>query len=93
VRLARVRFTVRWMMVAVMVAAVGLGMLAWVGRRTAAFRDRAERLGVQWMRLNYVSSTPRIERLKIHCAALRQKYDRALRYPFLPVPPDPPEPE
>ena len=28
-----------------------------------------------------------------HHAALRSKYERAARYPWLPVEPDPPEPE
>ena len=29
----------------------------------------------------------------IYHAALRRKYERAARYPWLPVPPDPPEPK
>jgi hypothetical protein len=32
------------------------------------------------------------ERSRYH-AALKQKYERAARYPFVPVPPDPPEPK
>jgi hypothetical protein len=35
----------------------------------------------------------RFHRLAAHYAALRMKYERAARYPWLPVEPDPPKPE
>lgn len=35
----------------------------------------------------------RYKRVREHCASLKEKYLRAARYPWLPVAPDPPEPE
>ncbi len=98
--LPRVRFTVRRMMIAV--AAVGLMLGAYM-----ACLARAERFkGRQEWHFDHASKilqdTPREmdetawRRLKVRFgwnADMYHKYERAARYPFLPVAPDPPEPE
>ena len=114
-RLARVRFTVRRLMIVVAVAA-GL-TAAWVGLArlrllSSDYRAWAEQhAGIEEVLRRIVSSdganTPvdvspgpglRSRRFTAwavaeHEAALRRKYERAVRYPWLPVEPDPPAPE
>jgi hypothetical protein len=144
-RIPRVRFTVRWLMVAVAVAAVLFaGVIAvqtprW-RRLSRAFASRANlllwkekvsRSQVVWFEAEASSSRERATEIRLmgaemyddarafqepargfeenasrsdrvarkeqgraaYFAALARKYHRAARYPFLPVPPDPPEPE
>lgn len=89
----RVRSTVRRMMVAV--AFVGLAFGAYL-----ACRVRAERFqdSARWHRVRHVAlvigggdESPSLARLEWH-KAMAEKYDRAARYPWFPVAPDPPEP-
>ena len=97
----RVRFTVRRLMVAVAVVAILCGASVLV-RRSSYFRAKAVRYRVRvgmersllsMLMMRYDSSEPewagprrrRISRLQ----ELMRKYDRAARYPWLPVAPDP----
>ena len=100
----RVRFTVRRLMVAVAI----VGVLLWMtllGKRVRAFRWMAEYHAAHRMKYPITGSpgaAPRgvdsrgelvsAERDRWH-AALAAKYSRAARSPWLPVEPDPPEPE
>jgi hypothetical protein len=98
-KLARVRFTVRRMMVAVAVAALGLTALSFWARRderylkfalgamTHAGLAEAHRTGGPYGRV------PVNPRKAAYHAALVRKYEWAIRYLWLPVLPDPPEPE
>ena len=93
----RPRFTLRWMMVAVAVSALMLGCWAVIVRR----RDRFESLasfhrgmtGPMTIR-TFAPEAPIFETAtgRWHYE-LARKYDNAARYPWLPVSPDPPEPE
>jgi hypothetical protein len=88
-RLPRMRLTVRVMMAAVAIAGLSLGIGSAMQRRVALFRQKAAQeaflLGSQ--------RRPLPERKVPHHEALRRKYERAAGYPWLPVEPDPPEPE
>jgi hypothetical protein len=138
VRLPRLRFTIRWMMVVVAIVALALGSTLWglkmrrlarsyalrasmskqleskhrglEARVTGAVQEIEElqqeigepgpvreepsfaAIGLDQMRLisEYAAHS---RRLADHHATLRRKYERAARYPWLPVDPDPPEPE
>ena len=86
--LPRVRFTVRRMMVATAIAGLVLGL----GGRHAQFRRIAEFHSAKYRKLAYGSQIVRVFKIRWH-AAMAEKYAHASRYPFLPVAPDPPEPE
>jgi hypothetical protein len=112
-RLPRVRFTVRRMMVAVAAVAVATSLgISWQRRQhflriTVGFALRES--AVQGQVLSSSRSLPRSLQLHVYdgngttwtvrpsnatyYAMMREKYDRAARYPFLPVAPDPPEPQ
>jgi hypothetical protein len=104
VRLPRVGFTVRRMMVAVAVGGVTLG--CWIevlriARLASDFRSKALACaqGEKFCRACLAKGTPAFagwgswqERLA-YFTAMKDKYEHAARYPWLPVPPDPPEPE
>src|SRR4051812_32035732 len=98
-RVPRVRFTVRRMMVAVAI----LALLSWVETRRTRFQD----LSAKYARLEVTSSMfhgsvpdgdyleRRMKALaarRTYYAGLVRKYRRAERFPWLPVAPDPPEP-
>jgi hypothetical protein len=62
--------------------------------RTHGFYPYCSRGGTQVAHLEYNTATaPRHARLVAHYTELQGKYLRAARYPWLPVEPDPPEPE
>jgi len=94
----RLRFTVRRMMIAVAIVAALLG---WLGERRARFL----RLSAHYGRLakSYLDLQPDPQpgeypdatgwRQIIWSWGLRSKYERAARYPWLPIAPDPPEPD
>ncbi len=101
--LPRVRFTVRWMMAAVAILGVTLGFYAWSRRRSEAFAIRwihhygkATDSGIELVKTGRMGDAARAamlrRRMDWHCD-MWQKYGHAARYPWLPVPPDPPEPE
>jgi hypothetical protein len=88
--LPRVRFTVRRLMVAV--AVIGLACGLW--RRSAAYAEKAR---YNWsmafaLMHGYPGPEGRLREIG-YLQDLARKYERAARYPFLPVAPDPPEPE
>jgi len=105
-RFPRPRFTVRRLMITVGIVAVILGLAVWGEKRRARFRELAAKhydQGMRWfvlfpggdsedqrrmMRLYEERVGPSVE----HHASLRDKYERATRYPWLPVGPDPPAP-
>ena len=101
-KLPRVRFTVRRMMVAVCVLAVAL-FTAVMLRRSYEYRERAlENADAEELSLSYADEgrgengdpqrVARGEQMAAYHRALRIKYERARWYPWLPVAPDPPEP-
>lgn len=97
--LPRPRFSLRWLMVAVAVA----GVLIHTERRRQLFLGRVREIELA----QYIhedrnhdeagtwtgSDLARWLRKQSHYDALKVKYERAARYPWLPVVPDPPEPE
>jgi hypothetical protein len=96
-QMPRVRFTVRRMMVAVAMLAAIMAVGAGLQRR----RDRFERLfshhrGLAGPRVirSFDPGNPvfKTARGRWHWD-LSMKYGEAARYPWLPLPPDPPEPE
>ena len=94
--LPRVRFTVRRMMVAVAaVALMSYGVVLW--RRASEYRGRADSYGIRVIMVDSGLSPDDLERknrrLNEYYESMQRKYDRAARYPWLPVAPDPPEPE
>jgi hypothetical protein len=103
-RLPRTRFTIRRMMVVVAVFALLLGAVAIVRRQAHLQRLADYHAKMAWqlqsshgtvIRPNgafvHVPLTP--QRLADYHEDLARKYERAARYPWLPVEPDPPEPE
>ena len=100
-RMPRFRFTVRRMMVAVAIVAMLLGAWAALARRTANLRQVALEHGQKAGRLEIETVTSaisqgeaarRMEIVHWH-DAMSAKYERAARYPWLTVAPDPPEPK
>jgi hypothetical protein len=89
------RFRLRALMVAVAIVAVLLGLWAGIERRRADFRRIARYHSYRNLGLlvDSRSLTPLELRRDEWHAALAKKYTRAARYPWLPVEPDPPEPE
>jgi hypothetical protein len=137
-RLPRLRFTIRWMMVVVAIVALALGSTLWglKMRRLAHFyavrasmskqletkhrglEARVTREIQEIEKLQQEIGEPRpvtdepsfasisakqmrrvleavahTKKLADHHATLRRKYERAARYPWLNIEPDPPEPE
>ncbi len=86
----RVRFTLRRMMIAVAIVAILLGLAEMTRRRRAAFREKST--AIRWS--EYVEGHgKRRPEIAEHYRRMAEKYERAARYPWLPVAPDPPEPE
>ena len=95
--MTRPRPTIRRLMVAVAVVAVVLALFEWMGRRGRHFgrlayenRTQAELNEVSWAVGN--RNLP-YRTLAAHRRKLQEKYERAARYPWLTVAPDPPEPQ
>ena len=101
-RLPPLRFTVKRMMVAVALVGTGLGVAIERRKRFERIADhhRAEfqRLARRLPQIGYGDPFddpilgPVWRRLEWH-EPMRLKYEHAARYPWLPVEPDPPEPE
>lgn len=87
----RMRFTVRRMMAAVFVVAIGFSLVAWIGRRAARFRalyvGHINKVGV----VSSPNPSPH-EVQGIYHLKMGEKYRLAALRPWLPVEPDPPEP-
>ena len=96
-KLPRPRFTVRRLMVAVAIVAflAFVAGLAIEGKRRAdEYGREADRIGAELMRLGqYKQDLPSVQARQARLGKLFLKYSRAARYPWLPVAPDPPEPE
>lgn len=97
-RMPRVRFTVRRMMVPVAVVALALGMCIWdhrMRRVSVAYELRGlsyrKRSGPR-PRFPALIPPPLSARERWD-AEMAEKYRRAARYPWLPVAPDPPYPK
>ena len=97
------RFTVRRLMVHVAILALAMAFLdnvamPWAARRSEEFRELGQyHRGVSWT-IHPVDRNRRragwnSARLLEYHARMAEKYDRAARFPWLPVAPDPPEPE
>ena len=94
------RFRLRTLLVAVAVVAVVLGFVCWkreMERRAYVYQRRAFYHLVRgfdgvrdWIRAR---RSPEVHRRVVYHDALAKKWHRAWRYPWLPVEPDPPEPE
>jgi hypothetical protein len=90
-RMPRVRFTIRRMMVAVAVVAIVFGWFSWMGGRAARFRSLwAEHIN----KVGVVSSPkPRPDEVQgTYHLKMGEKYRIAALRPWLPVEADPPEP-
>jgi hypothetical protein len=91
-RSPHVRITVRRMMVAVAITGVGLGWQ--LDRRSASLRREAARHAGDSSLVSLEEiCNPATEAGKVYHRAMAEKYRHAARYPWLPVAPDPPEPE
>jgi hypothetical protein len=89
VRLPRLRFTVRLFMLVVALAACSVwGYRMW---RVSRERAREERLHTHY-RIGHPSPSADAAEKAAYDAVLARKYERAARYPWLPVEPDPPQP-
>lgn len=98
VRLPRVCFTVRRLMIVVALAALLLGVRGWCVVRSARFREMADRHFRSWLDNPSSVIDSRLPdeleaRQSEYHLAMRGKYLRAARYPWLPLAPDPPEPK
>jgi hypothetical protein len=99
----RPRWSVRWPMLAVALAASALGAERW-HRRSMARREEYRSRGIvhnvreELYRGEFEGCVhggkrpePDFRRAEYH-AAMRRKYDGAAAFPWFPAPPDPPEP-
>ena len=98
-RAPRVRFTVRRLMIAVAVVGIILGPYTTCRNRAARFDERCEwhyRRIDELLRGVYYGDDAAWRRVAARAAwhtEMHEKYDLASRRPWLPVAPDPPEPE
>jgi hypothetical protein len=92
-RLRLPRFTVRRLMIAVAIAALALGLVQSMGRRSAAFRLKAREHEGTFKTLIGPNTTFPVSPATAHHRLMAEKYRLAARHPWLPVCPDPPEPE
>jgi hypothetical protein len=101
-RLTRPSLTIRHLMTATLVVAVGLGLASWINRRSADFRLVAARHRQGYADQAPVPSPyhvgplvprPVTQARQAYHWAMYTKYDQAARQSWLPVAPDPPEPE
>jgi hypothetical protein len=91
VKRPRVRFTLRRMVVGIAILGLAFGVTSWLQRmrgRAISYQSMADRHAKLMVRGSH-NSTARMR----HHLTLRDKYEEAARYPWLPVAPDPPEPE
>jgi hypothetical protein len=89
-RLPRVRFTVRRMMVMVAISESVMAPAAWLAPRADRFHNRA----IEHLRLMHESVRDASGRdASGYHAVVCLKYRAAASYPWLPVAPDPPEPK
>ena len=101
-KLPRARFTVRRLMVVVALAATVMGSVTYLKRRSVQFRAiylkqafKAEEWHYLWGKLETRRDSRSVNpftKYKFH-NFMAEKYDLAARRPWLPVNPDPPEPE
>ncbi len=95
-KLPQIRFTVRRMMVLVAIVA----LIMWGEIRRARFERVKLHLEAEWKEMASMCSdglpspTPESDAAAVakinYLRTMRPKYDRAARYPWLPVDPDPP---
>jgi hypothetical protein len=96
-RLPRVRLTVRGLMVAVAIVGVVYGVMIERHSRFRKLASRHQAEGEKLLKMPIISFSgseddPVVRRFEWHYSR-QLKYERAARYPWLPVAPDPPEPE
>ena len=103
-RLPRVRITVRRMMVAVAIVALGLAVVRWMRSMDALSANYHHRALSHYVKLSndhflmlQLPDDPRddkwLDRRKTYRRAMAEKWNRAALFPWLPIEPDPPEPE
>jgi len=88
------RFTLRWLMVAVAVVGISLGLVLWMQRRAAEFRKKAlfyEGMTFTMIWRNDAPPPPELAH-DLWAGEMATKYRYAAAYPWWPVEPDPPEP-
>jgi hypothetical protein len=83
------RLTTRHLLVLVALVGLALGSVAWMQRRAASFRGVAAH---HRSRIILVGPPSSLFDLTVYHMEMAQKYERAARYPWLLVEPDPPEP-
>ena len=104
------RYRLRTLLIAVAVAALGMGTIVGLARRREYYLRQAAHhrklsddaqlyaMSIERRYLHWRPSEPELaemaayERRSDYQAALQAKYERAARYPWLPVEPDRPEP-
>ena len=95
-RFPRHRFSVRRMMVAVGICAIVLALIArfpaWADGRRARFQITCDEHSWDYKILRGRRLPEDARRMAYH-GFMKEKYSRAIRYPWLPVWPDPPVPE
>jgi hypothetical protein len=87
------RFTVRRLMIAVAIAALALGLVEWIGCRSATFRLKAREHERTFKTLIGPNTMFPVSPATDHHRLMAEKYRLAARSPWLPVEPDPPEPK
>lgn len=94
-RLPRFRLATLMMAVAVVAIAVGIPMERYhrFGKTADHFRAEVERFLSVTPYQHLMSYSERDDRRLDWLCAMRLKYERAARYRWIPVPPDPPEPK
>jgi hypothetical protein len=93
-RLPRVRFTVRRLMIAVAIVGLMLGLTLWMKRRSAEFQKKARFYDGMFITMFWQDHSPPPGLAhNLWVGEMATKYRYAASYPWWPVEPDPPEPE
>jgi hypothetical protein len=87
------RLTTLRLMILVAFAALALGLVEWMGRRSVAFRLKAREHEGTFKTLIGPNTTFPVSPATAHHRLMAEKYRLAARSPWLPVAPDPPEPK
>ena len=94
--LPRARLTVRWMMIGVALAALAIGSMVARSRRMGEVAARHDAQAIEHSQMMPLPNGGLAELLDNRGQwhrAMAEKYRHAARRPWLPVAPDPPEPE
>jgi hypothetical protein len=93
-RLPRLLYRMRSLLILIALEAVALGGIRWVDRRASYFRRLAwdYRDSAKLSEISFATGDRRLGPVAVYQRKLQRKYEYAATHPWFPVPPDPPPP-